>query len=265
MKRKLLVILAAAMLCGMCGCVQKSSSEGSAEDSNTGLTVHENSDGGIVFEFDSQNSFEEVGGSLINRTDEKTPEIPEGGISLEEAGKIVDSCSFKDFYLPSEIKNYKKYYYSTTKFNGKDHYLMYLYLEKNGIKMFAGTKFLVACDGKKVYSADWTGSYREEKLDSVSQNPDTKELYKDAKITPEEALFVLNKAEPSSLKLKESVFAYTFETDAKLYEKKSIFCYKITPKLEYENGISMSEPIYVTADGTDRIIMSDGDDYKQVL
>lgn len=264
MKRKLLVILAAAMLCSMCGCVSKAPA-GSSGDDDTSLVVRENSNGGLEFEFDTENSFEEVGGKLISRTEEKTPEIPENGISIEEAGKIVDSCSFTRFYLPSEIKNYKKYYYDTIKFNGGDFYQMYFYVEKNGIKMFAGTKYLVACDGSKVYSADWTGSLREEKTDPASKDPDTAELYKDAKISPEEALFVLNKAEPSSLKLKESLFAYIFETDAKLYEKKSILCYRITPKLEYENGVVMSEPIYVTADGTDRIIMSDGDDYKQVL
>ena len=262
-----MIILAAVMLCGMCGCSNGGSSQSTDDTSDVGAVVYQNSDGAVVFEFDDTNSFEEVGGKIADRRNEKTFTVLKDGISQKKAEEIVDSCTFTAFYLPSPVKNYQKYYYGNVELGGKEYYSMYFYIEKSGIKMFAGTNFLVASDGSQVYSADWSGSYKEVKINSASQDIDTKELYKDAKITPEEALLLLNKAEAESLKLKESLYAYTFEIDAKLYEKKSILCYRITPKLQYENGISLSEPIYVTADGTNRILMADstGEDYRQVL
>lgn len=254
MFRKLSLIAAVLVLAASCGC---SSGDKSDTVRNEDVSMYVTSDGEIVYDFGDGEEFEEFSGQPETRGETKDASAPEGSISIEQAEKIVDGCSFKSFYLPGKTANYKKYYYETINGEEDSFYRMYFYLEKNGVRLYTGTDFMVSCDGKSVSKRDWTGSYQDVKTDTASEDPKPEELYPGAKTTPEDAIFAICNVDAKRLGLTESLQTYVFETDDRLYTQKSIECFKITPKLVYSTGIKLCSPIYITADGTDRIFMTD--------
>ena len=254
MFRKISAIAAAAVLLTACGC---SSGDKTGEIRNEEVSMYVTSDGEIVYDFGTEEEFEEFSGDPESRGGTKEVTAPTGSISIEQAEKIVDDCSFKSFYLPGKTAEYKKYCHEIINEDETSWYHMYFYLEKNGVRLYTGTDFRVSCDGKSVTKRDWTGSYQEVKTGSASGDPTQQELFPGAKTSPEDAVFAICNVDAKRLGLTESLQTYLFETDDKLCSKKSIDCYKITPKLIYPNGIKMCSPIYIAADGTDRILMTD--------
>ena len=264
MKRVILTICSTAVVLALCGCVsgKNNNSEVSGED----VSVIADEDK-VTYQLSGSDEFSEVGGKVIER-DNREAEVsaPEGSISLEKAKETVDTCAFEQFYLPSATADYKKYYYGTVDFNGKDYYSMCFYTEKNSVRMYVGTDFYVSCDGKEVLRCDWSGNPTEAEIGGNSTDKTFEQLYKGAEITPNDALFVLNNIEAAKLGLTEKLSSYTFEIDTKLSTKRGIKCYCITPKLKYENGTKLFNTIYVTADKTDRILMysEQTGDYEQL-
>lgn len=262
MKKFISTILSAALLLGLCGCAFGTAEDPMDAEQNNGTRTYITSDGAVVFERSMDNPTEEISGNIITRdTTEKDVSAPEGSISFEEAVRLTDACSYKELFLPTAVQNYQKHYFGTIEENGIPYYDIGFFLEKNSVRIFVGTELLVSCDGKSILKKDWTGSWmplEEEGTSDISGNP-----FADVPSTPQDALFALTKVDSRKLGLSEGFFTYTYEIDTKLHERKSIKCYKITPKLEYENGLRYAAPIYVTADGTNRIMLHDDatDDY----
>ncbi len=267
MIKKIIAIVFSAVLISLCGCSRADTEKGNADGDNS-LNVYQQSDGTIVYEYSTENSFEEIGGGIIvrNGTDNKA-DIPEGGISIEEAEKIVDSCEFEPFYLSSKTSDYRKYYYETIEIDEEKYYLMCFYTEKNSVRIFTGTDFAVSCDGKAVKKKDWTGAYRDVEIGSAEKNKSPEDMFGQTKITAVDALLSIISADKSKLGLTESLQSYIFEGDTKLYSKIGINCYKFTPKVEYKNGIKMGTPIYIAADGSGKILMQSEQtgEYEQVI
>ena len=264
MKKRILALCSAALILAFCGC-----STGGANDADSGsdrVSVKADEDK-VTYQIDTEQEFSEVGGKVVERTaDEPEVSAPDGSITLEQAKKIVDSCAFEQFYLPSAVADYKKYYYGTVELNDKSYYSMCFYAEKNSVRMFAGTDFYVSCDGEEVLRCDWSGNLTDAEPGGNSKDKSEEELYKNAKISAVDALFLLNNVEAEKIGLTEKLNSYTFEIDAGLSEKRGIKCYCITPKLKYENGTKLGKSIYVAADGTDAILMfnENTNDYEQV-
>lgn len=264
MKRTIFAVCCAALVIAFCGCGADKGDN--TEESSDRVSVIVDDDN-LIYQIDGTQEISEVGGKIVERsTDEPEVSSPDGSITLEKAKETVDSCSFEQFYLPSEITKYQKYYYGTVKLNNKDYYSMCFYLEKNSVRMYVGTDFYVSCDGGEVLRCDWSGNLVDCEIGGNSGDKTAEELYSGAKITPEDALFALNGTESAKLGLTEKLSSYTYEIDAKLYTKRGIKCYCVTPKLKYENGIKILSPIYVTADGTGRLLMynEQTSDYEQV-
>lgn len=267
MHKKIFTGFIIAVMLGLSGCAVSSGTESTQGNDDTEYSVYGTDDGAVTYDFGGGNNAAEVSGDPIERNG-NTVEVsaPDGSISIDKAKELVDSCSFEKFYLPVKTADCGKYYYGTINIGCEEYYSMCFYLEKNSLLMYVGTDFAVSCDGKEVLKKNWTGTYEEVELGSSSDDKTFDEMYEGAEITPEEALFALNGVEAEKLGLTEKLSSYTFEIDSKLYTRKSIKCYQITPKLNYENGITLGSPIYVTADGTNRIMMYDsaGDDYVKI-
>lgn len=250
------------------GCKKGSFSDMSPNNQNSveGYTVTSE---GIYIDTEKISDVSVEDGYLIGHTGDK-PDVsaPQGSISFEDAVKILDSCSFEKFYLPQKVSNYEKHYYETIRHNEDDCYMIGFYINKNGASIYLGTNALVSCDGKKVYKQSWMGSYEEVKIGSSENDKTFQELYPDAKITPDDALFVIESKGKAALELMENLTQYTFEIDTGLVEKNGVKCYAVYPKLNYEHRVKIFECIYVSADGENRVFIKDNeseDEYKEVL
>ena len=263
MIKKIAALAAAAVMLAACGCSQKNND--SAEKENSDVKIYQDSNGALVYEFSNDTPFEEISGQPETRGESRAVSAPEDAISIEEAEKAADSCSFKEFYLPTKVSDYKKYYYETISGEEQCYYRMCCYLEKNGVRLFMGTDFLVSCDGKEVSKRDWTGSYQDVKPGSAKDDPSADTLYPGAKVMPTEAIFAICDVDQKKLGLTESLQTYIFEVEPELFNKKSIDCYKATPKLVCSDGIKLGNPIYITADGTNRILINDPKTNELVL
>ncbi|MGN0471186.1 MAG: hypothetical protein ACI4GV_09770 [Acutalibacteraceae bacterium] len=253
MKKIIIFVSLLAMALTLCACSQgqdESSLSVSSENS-----FFEASDGILVYN-DNASKIDE--GSLITRnTDIVEVSAPENSISLEKAEEMLDGCAFEDLYLFQSVKDYKKYYSGTVSQSGSMYYSFDFYIEKDGQRVFAGTSCLVACDGKDIMKKDWTGSYVTVQPNKASDEKSPSELYKSAKVLPNDALITLTEFSDSQLGLEYELSAYTFECETEIQTLKSIKCYKFTPKLNYTNSVKMLSPYYITVDGTNRVFTSD--------
>ncbi len=270
MKKTMLALLIAISLCGLCGCGGSNSDDSSEDPVNMGsidMSVYENKDGNIVYHYnlDGETPAEEYSEDTVkHREDDKKIESVTGGISLEEAEKILNGCSNERLYIPCKISELKKRFNDIVQFNDKDHYSVSLYYEKNSIRMYVGCDLLISCDGKEVYKQDATGSYQELELNSADKDKTTSEMYPNAKLSPEDALFTLNNFDRKILGLTEAMKDHTFEITDELITKNSIECYQITPKLICTRSVKYCSSIYVAADGSNRVLVinKDKSDYE---
>lgn len=253
MKRSLLFIGVLSFFLILCGCSQNTDTEDSLDISTT--QMYETSDGNLAYE----NNFKEVSqGSLIERNgNQKQVSAPDGSIEFDEVIKTLDLCSFEELYLPQSVDNYKKYYSDTVTYDGTLYYSIDLYIEANGKRAFVGTNCLVACDGSQVLKKTWTGDYLPTQLNASSSDKTYSELYGDTDVTPNDALSNLISLSESKLGFEHNLLSYTFEIDTKFFDIENVKCYRITPKLNYTNSVSMLSPYYVAADGSDKIFIKD--------
>ena len=265
--KKGLAIFSSVLLLSFCGCALGTAEDPMDNTLDANTKTYVTSDGTVVMERSTVNNPEEVSGNLVKRdTAEKKVSAPEESISYEEALKLADSCDYRKLYLPTKVSDYKKFYLGTVEYNEDTYYNIGFYVEKNSVKMFVGTDILVNCCGDEILKKDWTGSYLLMETEGGQKNNSADEDFSDVVTKPQDVLFALTKTDARRFGLSESLFSYTYEIDSKLYDRKNIKCYKITPKIEYENGLVYSTPLYVTADGTNRIIIHDDttDDYVLV-
>lgn len=253
-KRIVLLILAVSLI--LCGCSQNN------DENSDSSSVNSDEEGlEIIVDKDSinnnDNEFEE--GTLIERNNQQKVSSPEKSISFEEACELLDSCNMESLYLPQSAKDYQKYYFGTVKYQNTDFYSIYLYVPNGKNKIYVGTNYIVSCDGKNVMKKTWTADYYNVETKTASADPSIEELYKGAKITPNEALKILCDKDGVQLKLGEDTSVYTFEVSTKLADIDSFECYKITPKLEYTNNLELLEAFYVNTDGSGEVYIKDSD------
>ncbi len=270
MKKRLLALLFAGIMCLMCGCSDDDSgSSGNApEFGGVDVSMYENEDGNVVYHYNLDG--ETPGGessvdTLVHRAEEKKVEAADGGISLQKAEEILDSCSSYRVYLPGKIKNFKKRFNDIIQFNDKDYYSISFYVEKNSVRMYVGSDVIVACDGSEVYRQDAAGSYRPLEPGTAGNDKETAAMYPDAKITPEDALFTLYKYDRGKIGLDENMLDYTFEVREELSVMNNIQCYQITPKLTYASSVKLCPLIYVAADGSERVLILSSDKTGYVM
>lgn len=263
MKRKILITLLAGCMCLLCAC--STPDEQSFAGGNTEPSIFEDSGGNIVYNY----NFDEDGappaekGELQKRAAEEPAfEASKGGISREEAEKILDQCSSYRMYLPGKTADFKKMYNKTLRYEEKDYYSFSFYAEKNSVRMFVGTDVLVACDGSEVLRLDAANSYQQVEMNSAQDDKDVSQMYPGAKITAQDALFSLLDKDAEKLGLTESMIDYTFEADDELVSKKSVSCYQFTPKLRYESSVQLCSPIYAAADDSGRIFALDNNKHE---
>lgn len=197
-------------------------------------------------------------GELLGHTgDNIEVSAPEGSISISQAVEILESCAFEKFYLPQKVSTYETYYYKTVEINEEMYYMLGLYTTQKGTRLYLGTNVFVSCDGRSVMKQTWMGGYAPVEIGSGKNDKSFEELYPEAKITPEQALFVLAEKGSSALELTQDVTQYTFEIDSWLSQEQNMDCYRIVPKLTYEHSTKLFEPIYVSVDGKNRVFIRD--------
>ena len=255
MLKKAITLFICAGLLSFSGCAI-AVNDSAEKDKNTAADhiASADEDGTIHYRFDEDYS-ETDPGALVKRTFEEKEFTPaDGDISKEEAIKILDSCGFSEFALPDSISRFSKLYNGVVEIGTEKCYSFLFYAEKGAEKLFVGREAIVSADGSKVYARNILGTSTEI---TPGSSKDDKELYKTAEISPEEALFVINKDNAEKLGLTEDMPCYSFEFAKKLYDAKSVSCYKITPVLEYEHSKKHCSAIYIAADGSGSIIMAD--------
>ncbi|MDD6489400.1 MAG: hypothetical protein PUG48_06285 [Clostridia bacterium] len=253
MKKIIIFISLIAMAFTLCACSQ--GEDGSVENVSSSPIMYEDSDGTLVY---NDNASEVDEGSLVTRNgDNVQVSAPENSISLDKAEEMLDSCAFEDLYLFQSVKDYQKYYFGTVSYCDSMYYSFDFYIEKDGKRVFAGTNCLVACDGTEILKKDWTGTYVTVQQNKASGEKSPSELYKSAKVMPNDALLTLTKFSNSQLGLEYELLTYTFEGETEIQTVKSIKCYKFTPKLNYTNSVKMLSPYYITVDGTNRVFTAD--------
>ena len=253
MKKIIIFVSLISMAFTLCACSQND--EEGMYDVTPENGFYETSDGTLVYD-DNASKIDE--GSLITRNgDNVEVSAPENSISREKAEEMLDGCAFEDLYLVQSVKDYKKYYFGTVSYGGSMYYSFDFYIEKDAKRVFAGTNCLVACDGTDILKKDWTGNYVTIKQNKASSEKSPSELYKSAKIMPNDALLTLTEFSDSQLGLEYELSAYTFEGETEIQTVKSIKCYKFTPKLNYTNSVKMLSPYYITVDGTNRVFTAD--------
>ena len=263
MKRKIFITLLAGCMCLLCAC--SSPAEESSAGGHTEPSIFEDSDGNIVYNY----NFDEDGvppadkGDLKKRATEAPAfAVAKNGISREEAEKILDESSSYRMYLPGKTADFKKFYNQTLKYEEKDYYSFSFYAEKNSVRMFVGTDVLVACDGSEVLRLDAANSYQQVEMNSAQDDKDAKQMYPDAKISAQDALFSLLDKDAEKLGLTENINDYTFEADDELVAKKSVNCYQFIPKLRYESSVQLGSAIYVASDDSGRIFALDNEKHE---
>lgn len=253
MKKIIIFVSLLAMALTLCACSQ--SEDESSLSVSSENSFYKTSDGTLVYN-DNASKIDE--GSLITRNgDSVEVSAPENSISLDKAETMLDGCAFEDLYLFQSVKDYKKYYSGTVTEGNSMYYSFDFYIEKDGKRVFAGTSCLVACDGTGIMKKDWTGNYVTVQLNKSESEKSPSELYKSAKVLPNDALITLTEFSDSQLGLDYELSAYTFECETEINTVKSIKCYKFTPKLNYTNSVKMLSPYYITVDGTNRVFTAD--------
>lgn len=254
MKKVIIFISLIAMSFALCACSQNDN-EGMYELPPPKDSFYETSDGTLIYN-DNPSKIDE--GSIIKRNgDSVEVSAPENSISLDKAEEMLDGCAFEDLYLFQSVKDYKKYYFGTVSYADSMYYSFDFYIEKDGKRVFAGTNCLVACDGTEILKKDWAGDYVTVQLNKATSEKSPSELYKSAKVMPNDALLTLTKFSNSQLGLEYELLTYTFEGETEIQTLKSIKCYKFTPKLNYTNSVKMLSPYYITVDGTNRVFTVD--------
>lgn len=254
MKKIIIFVSLLAMAFTLCACSQEEDNGGVVDVPST-TEFYETSDGTLVYN-DGASKINE--GSLIERNgDNIEVSAPENSISIDKAEEMLNTCAFEDLYLFQSVKDYKKYYCGTVSYNDSMYYSFDFYAEKDGQRVFAGTNCLVSCDGKNILKKDWTGDYVVVKQNKAKSEKSPSELYKSAKVMPNEALLSLTAFSKDQLGLEYELISYTFEGETETQTIKSIKCYKFTPKLYYTNSVKMLSPYYVTVDGSNRIFTAD--------
>lgn len=245
---KALTALLLALSLGLCGCSQNDSGKNDSDNN------------------DLSSASEDVSKVFIERKDAGEPSAPEGSISFEKACELLDDCSLKETYLPQSMKDYKKMYFGTIDYMSEKFYSVYPYIEAANKKIFVGTNCLVACDGSFSLKKTWIGEYSE-LTESADSDKSFEELYPGAKVTPNEILTVLAENE-KSLSLEYDITKYIFEVGGKIFEIDGKKCYKIIPKLEYMDSVTILQSFYGTIDGSNEIWKADLDNdgkYKKIV
>ncbi len=266
MKKKLFICLLASVLSVFCACSSNDNARLTDADEEMGVSVYEGSDGKTIYSFDLDGSkTEPVENKNLKKHTLQKIEVSAapGSISLEKAEEILDSCSRYRLYIPGTVAEMKKQYNETITFNGKEYYAISFYLEKDGVRRYVGSDVIVACDGSDIYRLDLSGSYQKVEADAAQNDKPLTEIFKGTGISAKDALFSINNYDPKTLGLEEEITDYTFEISDQLAVKRSISCYRITPKLRYANSVKLCSPIFVAADGSGRTLLynSDKDDY----
>ena len=258
MKKRVLALLLTGVMCSFCACGNESSEENDAPpDTNVDVSVFENEKGNVVYHYnlDGETPYQESSeDTVVHRQEDKKVVAVNGGISLEKAQELLDSCSSYRLYLPGKISEFKKRFNDIIKFNNKDYYSISLYCEKDSVRLYVGSDIIVSCDGKDIYRLDVAGAYQKMEPGTAENDKSSSELYPDAKISPFEALFTINSYDRKKLGLNEAIIDYTFEMTDKIVVKNSIECYQITPKLRSSSSVKLCNPVYVAADGSGRVL-----------
>ena len=171
----------------------------------------------------------------------------------------------KETYLPESMKNYKKMYFGTIDYMSEKYYSVYPYIEAANKKIFVGTNCLVSCDGSLALKKTWIGDYSE-LTESADNDKSLDELYPGAKVTPNDILKVMAEKE-KSLSLEYDITKYIFEISSQLVDIEGKKCYKIMPKLEYMDSVTILQSFYGTIDGSNEIWQADISDngkYKKI-
>ncbi len=254
MKKILTVVLLTSLLM-LCAC---SNNENTADKEQAAgdYTLSMGSDGTLHYQFGEESARESSSDSVIKRTDDKIePSAPEKSISYEEACQKIDACSAAALNLPMSASEYQKYYLSTVQEGDRDYYSVYLYLDNDRDRLYVGSNLLVACDGSGIKIKTWTSDYLDvdtKTTRAVDDKPYT-EVYAGAKISPNEALLQLAK-KGDKLGLERNLRDYTFEVNPKIATVDNTEYYKIAPKLEYKNSISIQSPYYVALSGNGTVL-----------
>lgn len=243
---KALTAMLLVLSLGLCGCSQNNNSNNDNNQNQSSVTEDESK----VF---------------IERKDAGEPSAPEESISFEKACEILDKCSMKETYLPQSMKDYKKLYFGTIDYMSEKYYSVYPYIEAANKKIFVGTNCLVSCDGSLVLKKTWIGDYSE-LTESADNDKSLDELYPGAKVTPNDILKVMAENE-KSLSLEYDMTKYVFEVGSQLVDIEGKKCYKIMPKLEYMDSVTILQSFYGTIDGSNEIWQADISDngkYKKI-
>ena len=185
---------------------------------------------------------------VIEKKSAGDPSAPDESISYEKACQMINECGMEELYLPMSALEYQKLYFGTVEYDGEMYYSVYPYLTVGSKKIFVGSNYLVACDGEFVLNKHWFGEYSVVNT-SCANDKSVKEMYPDAKITPNEALIMMAENE-KSLGLDRNISDYLFEVSHEMRVVNGVPCYKITPKLEYYDRIDLLQGLYVAADGS---------------
>ncbi len=252
--KKIILVSALILSLSFCGCsAEGDNSEKTESSASQGAEVSAD-ESGITYTIRDVSHDTSTGDRIVISDDQDDISAPDDSISFKDACDIIDSCNMEELYLPQSAKDYKKLYCSTVKYQGKDYYSIYNYLEVKGQKIPVGTNCLVACDGSEILKKDWVGGYDPVKKNTAKNDKSIEDKYPDAKITPNEA--ITDAAEKGEkLGLEYEVSSYVFEADDTLTEINGVACYKLTPKTEYTNSIELHTAIYVNAYGSGEVYL----------
>lgn len=251
MKKILYLLIASALMLSLEGCT---------EDNNSSVTDDIQNDTSVS---DTQKNEDNSQIYIINKNENKTVFSPNDSVSFEKACELIDKCSMSELEIPQSAENFRKYYFGTVNYYNKSYYSVYLYTEKDDKKVFVGNNILVSCDGTYALVKNLFGQYDKLTENGSETDSDYQELYPDAKTSPVEAL--KNLAD-KNLQLDYSLTQLIFNVNRELSEIQGINCYEITPSVEFTNSITMLPKLYITADGSGRVLKYDNseDDYIEL-
>ena len=231
MKKIVYLLMISAMLFSIGGCSE-----------NNGVSVTEDES-----RTDSQ-------AYIIQKNQNKTVLSPNDSISFEKACEFLDKCSMTELELPQSAKDFQKYYFGTVDYYGKTYYSVYFFTEKDDKKVFVGNNVLVSCDGSFALVKNLVGQYEKLTENGCTSDTDYHELYPDVKTSPVEALQCLA---DKNLQTDYSLSKLVFDFGTELTEIQGIPCYETTPKVEFTDSMTMLQKIYITADGSGKVLKND--------
>ena len=164
--------------------------------------------------------------------------------------KYLEMAAKQEFFPAYEGLGYYWYYGhgGTVDYENEKYYSFYFYLNAGSKKIFVGSNCIVACSGEFVANKHWFGDYTVV-TGTASADKTVKEEYPQAKITPNEALIMMAENE-KYLGLDHDISDYIFEVNPELSQVSGIYCYRVTPKLEYYDRIDLQQNLYVASDGS---------------